>query len=159
GGPGILCADTCEAGGLVLPEFSPDVKSRLAAFLPAAASLANPVDLIASATPEHYCKTVEAVLASGEVDALIVIYIPVGLVEADAVAAAVSEGVVRARAAGAAGTPVLACWMADASTPAHLKLDAEHIPAFAFPEAPALVLGKVAAYAEWRCQPPGVIPD
>src|SRR5262249_57589687 len=49
--------------------------------------------------------------------------------------------------------------MADAAAPAQPDVKSERIPAFAFPEAPARVLSKVAAYAEWRAQPPGVIPD
>ena len=38
--------------------------------------MANPVDMLASAPPEHYRRTVELVAASGEVDAVIVIFIP-----------------------------------------------------------------------------------
>jgi acyl-CoA synthetase (NDP forming) len=34
----------------------------------------------------------------------------------------------------------------------------ERIPCFAFPEAAARALGKAATYAEWRKQPPGIIP-
>src|SRR5207237_7051419 len=50
GGLGILCADACEAAGLSLPELSPETRTALAAVLPREASLANPVDLIGSAT-------------------------------------------------------------------------------------------------------------
>src|SRR6266511_1395446 len=35
GGPGILCADACEAAGLQVPAFSERLRSRLAAVLPA----------------------------------------------------------------------------------------------------------------------------
>src|SRR5215469_10522092 len=75
GGPGILCTDACEAGGLIVPELSDTTKSALRTFLPAAAGLSNTVDMIASARAESYRKTIETILASGEVDALIVIYI------------------------------------------------------------------------------------
>jgi acetyl coenzyme A synthetase (ADP forming)-like protein len=159
GGPGILCADTCEAGGLVIPELPNAVKSRLSALLPAAAGVANPVDMIASATPRQYGQVVEAVLAAGEVDALIVLYIPAGLAETPAVAEAVAEGVKRARAAGAKGKPVLACLMAGQGVQTPLDLGSEKIPCYAFPEAAARVLAKAAAYADWRARPPGVIPD
>src|SRR5262249_53407872 len=75
GGPGILCADACEAGGLLVPELSEATRTRLAGILPAAAGLSNPVDMIASAPPEHYRQVIQTVLAAPEVDALIVIYI------------------------------------------------------------------------------------
>ncbi|MCS6852973.1 MAG: GNAT family N-acetyltransferase [Gemmataceae bacterium] len=159
GGPGILCADACEAGGLVLPELSAALRASLAEHLPGSASLANPVDMIASATPEQYRQTVAAVLGSGEVDALIVIYIPVGLVQTEAVARAIQEGVVAARSARGAGCPVLACWMDAQAIRGQLDLGSEHIPAYAFPEAAARALAKAAAYAEWRSQPPGMVPE
>ena len=50
GGPAILCTDACEAGGLSVPELSKATTAALSAFLPPAASLKNPVDLIASAS-------------------------------------------------------------------------------------------------------------
>jgi acetate---CoA ligase (ADP-forming) len=158
GGPGILCTDVCESGGLKVPELSAGLRARLAGFLPAAASVANPVDLIASASPEHYRQALEAVLASGEVDALIVIYIPVGLAETDAVSRALGEAVAAARRAGAESRPVLACWMGEESRTL-LDVGTEKMPAYAFPEASARVLSKIAAYADWRAQPLGVIPE
>jgi acetyl coenzyme A synthetase (ADP forming)-like protein len=158
GGPAILCTDVCEAGGLVIPEFSAVTKSRLASQLPAAASVANPVDMIASATPQQYSHVVETVLASREVDALIVIYIPVGLSETEAVAGAVRVGVAKARSAGA-NKPVLACLMAEPGVRTQFGQGEERIPTYAFPEAAGRVLSKIAAYAEWRTQPAGLIPD
>ncbi|HXG08217.1 MAG TPA: GNAT family N-acetyltransferase [Gemmataceae bacterium] len=159
GGPAILCADACEAGGLVIPEFSVSTQERLSAFLPAAASVANPVDMIASAGPEQYRQAITTVLTSGEVDALIWIYIPAGLAEGDAVAAAAREGIAQARAAGATAQPVLACWMAEAGVRTQLDGSVERTPCYAFPEAAGHVLGKAADYAAWRAQPPGMIPD
>jgi acetyl coenzyme A synthetase (ADP forming)-like protein len=159
GGPAILCADACEAGGLNIPELSDTTRHRLSKVLPAAASVANPVDMIASATPPQYAEVIEAVLASGEVDALIVIYIPVGLSETDAVVAAVRGAVARARAAGAVGKPVLACMMAEQAARALLAGDEEKIPSYALPETAARVLGKMAGYAERRIEPEGVVPD
>ena len=50
GGLGFLCADTCEANGLVLPHLSQETVEELHAFLPSEASTGNPVDMIASAT-------------------------------------------------------------------------------------------------------------
>jgi acetyl coenzyme A synthetase (ADP forming)-like protein len=162
GGPAIQCTDMCEADGLTVAELSSEVKARLAAFLPAAASLGNPIDMIASASPQHYRQTIETVLATDEIDALMVIYIPVGLAETAAIADAVREGVAAARARGAAAKPVLACWFGDQGSGRQAVCPAEradHIPVYRFPEAAARALGKVAAYADWRRQPPGMIPE
>lgn len=159
GGPGILCADGCEAGGLVLPEFSDGTRARLLAFLPSTASIGNPVDMIASAGPDHYRRTVEAILAAGEVDALVVIYLPLDKTTVRPVLDAIRAGITAGRAAGGTGKPVLACLMTEDGTNMPLELAGETIPSYAFPETAARVLSKVAAYAEWRSRPLGVIPD
>lgn len=159
GGPAILAADACETGGLRLPEFSEACRARLASFLPAAASKGNPVDMIASATPEQYRQAVETVLTASEVDAVIVIYTSVTPLSGEAVLRAIGDGVNRARAAGARSQPVLTCVLAGEHEHNQLDLGSERIPCFAFPEAAARVLAKAATYAEWVSQPPGVVPD
>ncbi len=159
GGLGILCADACEAGELVVPELSAKFKAGLAQFLPAAAGTANPVDMIASATPEHYRQAMAALLTSGEVDALIVIHIPVGLAAIQAFTNAFAAGLAQARAAGGLGKPVLVCLMTEEGVRTQLVAENERIPCFFSPEAPARVLSKAVAYAEWRAQPPGELFD
>jgi acetyl coenzyme A synthetase (ADP forming)-like protein len=159
GGPAILCADACEAGGLVIPDLSGAVKEQLKAYLPAAASVGNPVDMIASAPPLHYQRTIETLLRSGELDALIVICIPVDPTLTEAVTAAISEGVAQARAAGATGQPVLVCMMSEDDRFKATLRSREKLPIYPFPESAARVLGKAAAYAEWRAQPAGIIPE
>jgi acyl-CoA synthetase (NDP forming) len=61
GGPGILFADACEAHGLTLPELAQETQDVLRSFLPITASVKNPVDMIASATPEQFARAIEAV--------------------------------------------------------------------------------------------------
>ncbi len=159
GGPGILCADTCEAGGLLVPELSNETKAHLGEFLPANASVTNPVDMIASATPDHFHRAIEVVLAAAEVESLIVIYISLGLASPEAVERGIREGIAAGRSAGGSGKPVLVCSMGGGSARGPLLLGEERIPTYSFPEDAGRVLGKVASYADWRSQPPGVIPD
>jgi acetyl coenzyme A synthetase (ADP forming)-like protein len=156
GGPGILCADACEAGRLLVPELTATTKARLAAILPPQASLSNPVDMIASAGPEHYRQTIETVLAAAEIDALIVIYIPVGIGQQQEIFKAISSGVAAGRAGGGANKPVLACLMVEEGNSPPLQASEEYLPTYAFPEAAARVLSKVAEYADWRAQPLGM---
>ncbi len=159
GGPAILCADACEASGLVIPEFTSATRAKLAASLPAAASTANPVDMIASATPKHFAQSVETVLMSGEIDSLIAIYIPVGADETEAVASALRASTAKACTAGMTPVPVLACLMAGRNANEANDHDGEKIPSYQFPEAAARTLSKMATYAEWRSAPEAVIPE
>ena len=157
GGPGILCTDACEAGGLIVPELSDGTKTELRRFLPASASVSNPVDMIASAGAESYRKTIETVLSSQDVDALIVIYIPVDRNDSEAVANAIRDGVVNGRAVAGPGKPVLACLMSSDGARS-LVTQSETIPSYMFPEAAAKVLARTVRYAEWRSKPLAMVP-
>jgi acetyl coenzyme A synthetase (ADP forming)-like protein len=155
GGPAILCADAAEAAGLVVLELSEPTRVQLAAFLPPSASTANPVDLIASATPEQFRRAASVLLGATEVDALIAVVVPASAGLARAVLREI-----QAEAAGR-GKPVLVSVVGDPETAfTRISHSAEGTatPCYAFPEAPARVLGKLTAYAEWRRQPPGSAP-
>lgn len=158
GGPAILCTDACEAGGLLIPELQETTKSKLRSFLPHTASVTNPVDMIASAGPEAYRQAIETLLASPEIDALIVIHIPVDRAHSALFASAILAGVRAARAAGGTGKPVLTCMMGGDGARVPLLLDQERIPVYAFPESAGRVLSRIAAYSEWRREPPGLVP-
>ncbi|HEX3067447.1 MAG TPA: GNAT family N-acetyltransferase [Thermoanaerobaculia bacterium] len=144
GGPGILAADACEARGLALPPLAESTVTRLRSFLPAAASVGNPVDMIASASPEHYKQSLEALLADPSIDNVLVIYIPVVPTQAPDVAAVIRETATRA-----AGKTILATFMSANGVPPSL----EPVPAFPFPERAVGALARAAGYAEWRRRP------
>ena len=148
GGPGILAADACEANGLVLPPLGTATCEALRAFLPSAASVGNPIDMLASAPPEHYEQATRLLLADPVVDSLMVIFIPPLVTDATAAA----EAIVR----GAAGTTktILATFMRAQGAPTELTA----IPSYIFPEAAATALARVVTHAEWRRRPSGSVP-
>lgn len=150
GGPGILAADACEANGLALAELSEATVAALRSFLPAAASVGNPVDMIASASPDQYRRSLELLLADPAVDAVDVIYIPVLPTDAPDVAAAIRNG-----AHASQGKIILATFMSSAGVPASLA----PVPSFAFPERAVNALAMVTRYAEWRDTPLGTYVD
>ncbi|MBV8598765.1 MAG: GNAT family N-acetyltransferase, partial [Actinobacteria bacterium] len=105
GGLGILCADACEAAGLELPALADETRAALAAVAPAEASLANPVDLLGSATADVYEAAIGPMLADANIDALVVLFVPPIVATTGDVAAAV------ARAARDAKKPVVAAFV------------------------------------------------
>lgn len=160
GGPAILCADALEAGGLAVEPLAADTQEVLQRHLPAAASVQNPVDMIASAGPDAYRECVRRLLAAEEVDALVVIYTPTGMVATREIGRAVAEAVDASRGDGADGKPVLASVVGEDEEIHRLRTPAgEIVPVFPFPEEIGRVLGKVSRYAEWRRADPGVFPD
>ncbi len=158
GGPAILCADACEAGGLNLPVLSEKTANRLASFLPAAASRTNPVDMIASAGPAQFRQAIATLLTSGEIDALIVIQVEIGTSGTGDFDSALVAGVNEARQVGATARPVLFCRMPETATRNVQASASETIPCYAFPEAAARVLARMTEYAAWRGRPAGKIP-
>jgi len=149
GGPGILAADACEASGLSIAALSEETTAALREFLPSAAGFGNPIDMIASATPEHYARTLKLLLADPNVDSVIIIYIPVLPTDAEVVARRIRE---------VANEPhgdktLVATYMAAAGAPAVLA----PVPSFAFPERAVNALARATAYAEWRRRPIGSV--
>jgi len=154
GGPGILVADACEAAGLLVPELSDGTQAALRAELPAGAAVGNPVDMVASATAEQYGRSLRILGAAGEVDSVIVIFIPPFLTQADDVA----DEIVAATRDLSPKKPVITVFMT--SDPAPATLSDAGIPNFSYPERAAAALGRVARWAEWRSRPAGhvVVP-
>jgi acyl-CoA synthetase (NDP forming) len=154
GGLGILCADACEASGLSLPELTDETQASLAEHLPPEASLANPIDLLGSATAASYEAAIPALLADPHVDALIVLFVPPVVAGAEEVAAAVRTTIDHLRPE----KPTLAVVMSAEGTPAALRGAGSGVAAFPYPESAARALGLAAERAEWLRRPAGTTP-
>jgi acetyl coenzyme A synthetase (ADP forming)-like protein len=153
GGPGILCADACEAEGLVVPPLPDDVVDSLRQFLPSQASVRNPIDMIAAASADDYRRVIQTVAASDSIDAIVVIFIPPLVTEPSDVARAIRD---------AAETlprpiPLISVFMSAHGVPDELKGKKVSIPSFQFPEDAARALARSAVYGEWRHRPEGTV--
>jgi acetyl coenzyme A synthetase (ADP forming)-like protein len=146
GGPGILAADTCEAHGLELPPLAEPSMVALKAFLPPTATVRNPVDMIASATPAQYEQSLGVILRDDNVDAALVIFIPPLVTQAADVA-----GAIRRAVEANPGKPVLVVCMSTAPMPEVLA----PVPGYRFPESAAIALARAVAYGAWRQRPEG----
>ena len=147
GGPAILLADALEWNGLNVAELSPQTMETLRAFLPPQASVQNPVDMIASATPDQYRRAIAAVGADANVDALIAIYVPPVVSKPEEVAQAIADAARNVPKA----TPVLTVFLSSAGSPEELHSGSRgHIPCYGFPENAARALGAAFRYKQWK---------
>jgi acyl-CoA synthetase (NDP forming) len=146
GGPAILCADACEARELEVPVLSDNSQARLRAFLPAGASVANPVDMIASAPAEHYRQAIEIVGTDENIDSLIVIFTPPLVTQADEVAKSIIEAVQHIDT----NKPVLSVFLSAHEAPKELRTTKVCIPSYSFPETAAIALARATRYRQWR---------
>ena len=156
GGPGILAVDACEDAELTLAELAPQTTAALSSFLPPEASIANPIDLIASATAEQYEHALDTVLDDPGVDAGVVVFTPPLVTRADDVAAAISTAAARHPTKA-----VVATFLAGHSDPSTLVAPDPHgcaVPTFPFPEQAVRALGHAARHGRWLARPTGAVP-
>ena len=148
GGPGILAADACEGFGLAVPPLDPATVTALRAFLPAAASISNPVDMLATASANDYARAIPLLLHDPGIDSLLTIFIPPLVTNSVDAARAIADQ------ARNATKPVLATFFGAAGVPEILS----PVPCYTFPESAARALSHAVDYAA-RCQMPvGSLP-
>lgn len=155
GGPGILAADALEAHGIEIPELDRSTVERLAPLLSGEASLRNPLDMIAAATPTSYRAALGAVLDDPGIDAAVAIFVPpLGISQEDVAEAIVAAANEHPR------KPVLAVLMGRDGLPeGRAELNAAGIPAYIFPESAARALAALNHYREWLDRPvPSLVP-
>jgi acetyl coenzyme A synthetase (ADP forming)-like protein len=149
GGPGILAADALEATGMDLAELAVETVAKVRPLLPEEASIRNPLDMIASATPANYRAALGALLEDPNVDSALAVFVPpLGVRQAD-----VAEAIAAA-ASAVTDKPVLAVLMGREGLPqGKAELHEFGIPAYIFPESAARALSVLARYREWRERP------
>ncbi|MGI9667766.1 MAG: GNAT family N-acetyltransferase [Acidimicrobiia bacterium] len=151
GGPAILAVDALESQGLEVPQFSDELKAKLMSYLSEDAAVSNPVDMIAAAGPAEYKQTIELLMQSDEIDAVIALYIPASTVGVTETAVAIKEAVEESTS----DKTFLAVYMHSGGAPSELESKTVKFPVFSFPERAARALRKSVEYAEWLEEPVG----
>lgn len=152
GGPGIMATDVIADYGMQMAQLSDETKAKLRSFLPAAASVKNPVDMIASAPLEHYQQTLTTVLADPGVDMVISIYLPfLGLRDID-----VAKAIMQIKAEHPE-KPVVGVFMTKNEFFSQIADMDVNIPFFQFAEEAVDGLARLNAQRKWLVRPEGKI--
>ena len=152
GGPGIMATDVIADYGMQMAQLSDETKAKLRSFLPAAASVKNPVDMIASAPLEHYQQTLTTVLADPGVDMVISIYLPfLGLRDID-----VAKAIMQIKAEHPE-KPVVGVFMTKNEFFSQIADMDVNIPFFQFAEEAVDGLARLNAQRKWLARPEGKI--
>jgi acyl-CoA synthetase (NDP forming) len=112
-------------------------------------------DLGSRASAEEYLTTARKLLSGGH-HALIALFVPLGYATLEEISEALRTAFNEARTQGI-HIPVLTCFMATGRP--RVRLGAELVPSYRFPESAGRALAAAYAYAQWRKTPPGEIPD
>lgn len=150
GGPGVLAADACAGSGLVMADLAPTTTEQLRELLPEGASPCNPVDLLATVSPETFTAAVRIVMQDEGVDAVVTIYTPLlrgaEVAYAEALAALQRDD---------DRVPLIASFPGLTAAPAPLHMPGDRaVPFFEFPERAVRSLGRAAAYVAQRDRVP-----
>jgi len=145
GGPGVLATDRAAAEGLELPTLPPAMTARLRSALPAEASVANPVDLLADAREDRFGEALVAAAEAGSAafDAVLMIHVVPFMVDAAPVIARLAEQ------APTVGLPVMHSMMGTLEDRPgwFAAMEAAGVPMFDDPESMAECAGLLARYA------------
>jgi acetyltransferase len=144
GGPGVIAADALEVNGLHMADLSAETEKALAELLPPAASVHNPVDMLASASPSQYADCLTALLADSGVDAALVILPPPPMYKTEEVADVLIPIIHKS------DKPILVALLGSELTKEAAKhFQRADVPTYTFPEKAASALGILARRAEY----------
>ena len=153
GGPGIMATDAVCEHGMQMAKITDETKEKLRSFLPSAASVKNPIDMIASAPIEHYKQTLETVIADENVDMIITIYLPfLGLKDID-----VAKALMEIKAKNPQ-KPVIGVFMTKSEFFAKLSDMDVNMPFFMYAEEAADGLNRLNQQRLWMERAEGKIP-
>jgi acyl-CoA synthetase (NDP forming) len=138
-----------------LPTLSDETRAALALVVPSEASVANPIDLLGSATAATYDAVIGPVLADPSVDALIVLFVPPVVAGAEDVAAAIRAAVERLPRE----KPVIAVVVSAEGTPSVLREAGSPVVPLPYPESAARALALALERTTWLARPAGNEPD
>jgi acyl-CoA synthetase (NDP forming)/GNAT superfamily N-acetyltransferase len=150
GGLGVVAADACAARGLELASPGEATRARLAAALPGADRIGNPIDLGVRAPVADDLAAIAALLEDERVDAVLVLHVELGTGDPAARLDALEE------ATSDVAKPVLACVVgAGGELPRRARW---RVPNYRFPEAAVRALALAADRRDWLSRPLGQAP-
>lgn len=148
GGPGVTAADAIEAEGLHLAEINEKTRDDLKNLLPPAASLKNPIDMLAGASPEQYAGCLNILLKDTNVDSCLIILPPPPMHSAGSVARSLIPVI------NLATKPVVVALMGERMIQEAVEFfRAARVPEYRFPERAASALAILAKRADFLAQP------
>jgi acetyltransferase len=136
GGPAILATDALVGSGLEVAPLTDKTRAKLRSILVPEASVANPIDMVASATAENYGISLGTLLADPTVDMVIVIFVPLIMGDPIATARTVFD------AARGSQKPVVGCFMSRDEVLRSIASNARQdwVPIYLYPESAARAL-------------------
>lgn len=147
GGPGVLSADAAIGAGLTLSRLLDATSAELQTFLPSAASVKNPIDILGDAKSDRYSRSLDLVLADPSVHMALIVLTPQSMTDVEVIAEKVSESIQKF------AKPAVVVFMGGKLVAGGVKiLLKKKIPVANFPEDGIRMLSALADFAESRVE-------
>jgi acetyl coenzyme A synthetase (ADP forming)-like protein len=156
GGPGIIAADSAARNGLILPQPSEEMTTKLRSVVTRDISFHNPLDTTAGADAEEFRSILRLFANDKDSDAVLSIFIPPVIQNMEDFESSIRDV---AQSFRSEGKPLLACFLGQRGFKAKLGSRGGFVPSYPFPEEAISALGKAVEYAEIRQKPTGRIPE
>ncbi len=158
GGPAIIATDNLIEGGMVMPPLSARTESFLKERLYPEASINNPIDVLATAGPEHFAAAIAALSDDESIDAIFLNFVTPFFVDTKGVAREIADANRRSR------KPIIATVMTEKKGWAKtLEIIRDSgVPVYDMPETGAQVLVAMSRHAALSARPsetPTSFPD
>jgi len=145
GGHGVMAADACSDYGLKLASFEKSTIEKLKGYLPEAANVYNPVDVLGDATAARYDFAIKTVMEDPNVSCVAVLLAPLDTVDIKAVAEHL------ATFGGKVSMPVVGAFVGGTKTNKGIELLHEaNVPCYDSPDKAIRALGAMVRYKKMK---------
>jgi acetyltransferase len=155
GGPAVIAADVLAAGGCRIPPLSKKTRDILESHLPPEASINNPVDVVASATAEHFRICLDTLMMDENYDAVYLCLVTSPFADMKSVVASIVEFSRKRK------KPIVCNLLTDRNEWKEVIqiLEQGGIPLFDFPESAARCLCNMVSYHRLKTTDPGPVKE
>lgn len=147
GGPGVLTTDELTANGLQLAKLSAPVQKKLKDFLPPAASVSNPIDVLGDAQADRYQFVLKELIEDKAVDSIMLVLTPQSMTQIEKTAQVIID------AKKDTSKPIVASFMGSKTVKPGMDLmNRAGVATTTFPEPGAKSLSAMAKFVNWQKQ-------
>jgi len=145
GGPAVLSSDFVASEGLQLVRFDEETRNELEMYLPRAASIFNPVDVLGDALAERYESAIKTLIIDDDVHSLMIILTPQVMTQIEKTAEMIG------RLSFEYGKPIICSFIGGSHIAKGEKvLNKFKIPSFRYPERAVKAIAKMSQWGEYR---------
>ncbi len=154
GGPGILAVDEIVSAGLNMAKLEQSTMDNLREKLFPEATVLNPVDVLATAVPEHYGFAIDALMNDPNVDSILISFVTPLFVDVDGVIEVLAEK-------GRTAVKPIVCVIMTLDEDGELikRIMASGVPVYEYPETGARVLVNMTRYGATKHAPAPEYPS